>query len=391
MLEKLKIYLKDCILFSWRDWWKTVLIMTFAYIVSRILLIFSGEEDNSGIIHLLAVVIVSRVTTGYFYGVIASVISIFSTNYFFTYPFSALNFSITGYPLVFASMLAASITVCALTTQIKNQAEAARESERRTKELYKINQRLEREKTKIRMEAEKEKLRNDLLRAVSHDLRTPLTTILGASSVLLEGGENLDESERRKLVSDIKEDSEWLIRMIENLLSITRISAHSAKIKKEPEIVEEIVGEAIVKIKKSYPGSKIAVSVPERPLIVSMDAILIEQVIINLLENAIRHSGDKENIKLRCYEDNTHAIFEISDRGKGLTEAEISRIWEGRDFTSDTSADSTRGLGIGLSVCKSIIKVHNGFIKAENNMEAGSGLVFTFGLSFEEGSDETKA
>ena len=148
-------------------------------------------------------------------------------------------------------------------------------------------------------EADKEKLRANLLRAVSHDLRTPLTSIIGSSSSYLENGSDMTEYERTELVSNIKEDSEWLLNMVENLLTITRIDNNSQdKVKKSPEVVEEVVSEAIQRLRKRLSDVRIKVHMPNDFLMIPMDATLIEQVLINLLENASVHSESTEEIDL---------------------------------------------------------------------------------------------
>ena len=211
-------------------------------------------------------------------------------------------------------------------------------------------------------------MRGNLLRAVSHDLRTPLTTISGATSVILENGDIMPSDERRKLLMDIKEDSDWLIGMVENLLSVTRIHAEQTKLNTQLEIVDEVVGDVLQKIRKRFPASRISVQLPDEILMVQMDPILIEQAIINLLENAIRHSGDTEHICLKIYKADGDVYFEVSDRGKGLE----------RSKREAENGDSSRGLGIGLSVCQSIVKAHNGTLISMDN--PCGGTIFRFNL-----------
>ena len=151
------------------------------------------------------------------------------------------------------------------------------------------------ESQKILLEKEKEKMRSNLLRAISHDLRTPLTCILGSSATLIENKELLQKEEGLRLLSDIHHDAQWLIQMVENLLSVTKISGEGAKLKKQG-VVEEIVAEAVGKIQKRFSSVDIRVRVPDELLLVPMDAMLIEQVLINLMENAIRHSGSQKPI-----------------------------------------------------------------------------------------------
>ena len=226
----------------------------------------------------------------------------------------------------------------------------------------------------ILLETEKEKMRSNLLRAVSHDLRTPLTGIVGSASTLIENEDRIDREVGRKMLTDIQQDAEWLIHMVENLLSVTRISGGTTSLKKQDEIVEEVVSEAVLRIRKRFPNSKIDVTVPDELLIVPMDATLIEQVLINLMENSIRHSDSPLPISLKVSGKRSGAVFTISDQGKGIDPSRIPDIFDGK--ANKGSSDSSRGLGIGLSICKSIILAHDGKIFAENNINGGASFTF---------------
>lgn len=363
--------IKNYLPLSILDGVKSIFVLTSASLISLALRFFTEGDINVSVIFVLSVVVISRITMGYLYGILSSIIGVFIVNYLFTYPFLTFNFTISGYPLTFASMLIASLVICALTTQIKEQAKQALLREQHTKALYDINQRLSKEQDDIRVQAEKEKMRGNLLRAVSHDFRTPLTSIIGASSAILENDDMLSRKERDKLIFDIKEDAQWLIRLVENLLSITRISEGATKIQKQEEAIEEIVAEAVGKIKKRYSSQQIQVRVPDELLMVPMDATLIEQVIINLLENAIIHSKRKDVIDLSVSKQNEYAVFEVRDRGKGIQKEDLPHLFEGYLHREKSNSDSSRGMGIGLSVCMSIIKAHDGQMEAENNLDCG--------------------
>ncbi|NBJ14599.1 MAG: sensor histidine kinase KdpD [Dehalobacter sp. 4CP] len=238
------------------------------------------------------------------------------------------------------------------------------------------------EQRQILIESEKEKMRSNLLRAISHDLRTPLTGILGASSAILENGDHLDKETHIQLVSNIKEDSQWLIRMVENLLSVTRIKEGTMNVAKTFEAAEEIVAEAISRTRHRYPDRKIAVQVPEDLLLVPMDGKLIEQVLINLFENAVKHSPDDAVTAVRVTKAGAQAVFEVSDNGPGVAEEDFPYLFESYVPCGKRSSDSARGMGIGLSICMSIIKAHNGKMEAANKEQGGA--VFRFTLPLEE-------
>ena len=251
-------------------------------------------DDGSGYVNLifvLAVATISRWTEGYFWGIFSAVSGVLLVNYVFTYPYWEFNFTMTGYPLTFFVMLCVSLVTCTMTTKIKQQEQ-------------------------FRMESEREKMRANLLRSVSHDIRTPLTSIIGSTSAILETPD-LSLEQQHQLLEDVRDDAQWLVRVVENLLSITRMG-EDTRITKQPEAAEEVLGEVARKFRKHYPGVKISVAVPDDLLIVPMDAILIEQVMTNLLENAVRHGKNTTHIALSVHQDGENAVFAVQDNGGGI-------------------------------------------------------------------------
>lgn len=315
---------------------------------------FSESDNHVPLLFVLAVVLVSRFTEGYAYGVLASMIAVVGVNYVFTYPYFEINFSLTGYPLTFMAMMAVATIVSALTTQIK-------------------------EKEQIRLEVEREKMRGNLLRAVSHDIRTPLTSIVGATSLLLDNDEELSHEQKIEFIEDIRLEAQWLIRIVENLLSITRIGDGSdrAKIDKVEEVVEEIIGSAVLKFKKRFPEMEVVVNLPEELVLVPMDGILIEQVLVNLLENAVLHGKTTSRIDIGVTDEEERVTVSVEDNGQGIRDGLISQIFSGNMQSEEGKvSDSKRNMGIGLSVCKTIIKAHKGNMKAENIENSGARFIF---------------
>ena len=221
-----------------------------------------------------------------------------------------------------------------------------------------------------------EKMRANLLRAISHDLRTPLTGIIGNSSLFLESQADLSSTEQRKIMTNIYEDSNWLLNMVENLLSVTRIQGDSLSINTTKEPVEEVVGEALEKLKKRYPDAAIRVKIPEEFLMIPMDAVLIEQVTINLLENAIVHSESILPIDFIVEDHPEHVSFIVRDYGKGLSEEKLQNLFETGTYNNSPSPDSRKGMGIGLSICKTIITAHHGTLSGRNHAD-GAEFCFT--------------
>ena len=353
--------LRELFRFSWRDLGICMAILALATLLCYLLRIIDKSDVFVALIFELAVVLVSRFTTGYLFGVLASVIGVIGINYIFTYPYYAFNFTLSGYPLTFLVMLAVSVTVGTLTTQIKQQE-------------------------KLRAEAEKEKMRGNLLRAVSHDIRTPLTSIVGGIDTLLESGDQLSPELRRELLQNIREESHWLIGIVENLLSVTRVSG-AASIKKELEAGEEVLSAAAMKIQRRYPDIQISVRAPEELLLIPMDVILIEQVLINLMENAIQHGQTTTQLELHLRREGDTAVFEVADNGCGISKEAFSHLFQGA-FTHAQSelSDRQRNMGIGLSVCLSIVQAHGGSMAAENR--ALGGAIFRFTIPLEDATHD---
>ena len=239
-----------------------------------------------------------------------------------------------------------------------------------------------RAKQQIEELAHQETLRANLLRAISHDLRTPLTGIIGAANLYLENDSQLDDQAKKNLICNIQEDADWLLNMVENLLSVTRINTSSAKVTKSLEPVEEVLSEAVQRLKKRLPDAQINVRIPDEFLMIPMDAVLIEQVIINLLENAVVHAKSTQPIDCYITYDDTSVSFHIRDYGTGIPEEKLPVIFDGTGTAPTDNSDSSRGMGIGLSVCAAIIKAHGGEIKAES--KPGEGTTIRFWLETEE-------
>lgn len=497
---------------SLSDTLKSIGILIAATLLSMGLQLVDIGDQNIIMVYILSVLVISRITMGYLYGMTASIISVLLFNFFFTVPYYTFNAIQPGYPITFVIMFLAAFITSTLTVRIKSQVRLSVEREHRTKILYEINKKLlatrglenivtltneyitkifdrsvvfytqepgkdsegffmesatdpytaylrrdeeravarwvyankkragsgtdtlmgagahyipiisqakvlgvigvscangkldqnnrqflrmlasqvamalERqslsdEQRRILIETEKEKMRSNLLRAISHDLRTPLTGILGASSAILEN-DGLDKRTHDQLISNIKEDSQWLIRMVENLLSVTRINEGTMNVTKLPEAAEEIVAVTINHIHKRFPDRKISVKVPNDLLMIPMDGTLIEQVLINLIENAFKHSSMDSVVDVNVKIENQFAVFEVSDQGEGIAEEDFPYLFESYVPNGQRSSDSSRGMGIGLSICLSIIKAHGGRLEASNRNEGGA--VFRFRLPLKE-------
>ena len=355
-MNKTKRYIKDSVL--------TLIVFAMAFGISILLQNVLDISEHVTTLFAFAVFLISLLTDGFWYGIISTVVSVIAINYAFTYPYFDMDFSVPESIFSAIVMLVISLLTSMFTTRLKTWQ-------------------------MLKAEGEKERMRANLLRAVSHDLRTPLTTIYGASSSIIENYDKLSDTQKLRMAKGIKEDSEWLIRMVENLLSITRIDSGAVKLIKTPTVLEELIDSVIIKFKKRYPEQCVNIDIPDELVVIPMDAILIEQVIINLLENTIHHAKGFTKLSLRVFSIGQKAIFEISDDGCGILPEKLDHIFTGyNDKFESTSDTQARNAGIGLSVCATIIRAHGGDITAEN--EKDGGAIFRFSLTTEETTNESE-
>lgn len=486
---------------------KTLGLLIGATLLSYLYIILTANHTNVAIIYILAIFLVARFTSGYIWGILASIMGVIGVNYFFTYPFWEIDFTINGYPVTFLGLLTIAFITSGMTAHITERNKIISEREEMTHKLNYINnqlliservdqiieltlntvldftktsvifhksdplkkldyveklysnkdmhiltgpheiekahwafskaqssdlfeteitldtslylpilsheriwgvlgicnfsstlyknntltllklmltqvamaierQHLVDEHHQLVLETEKEKMRANLLRAVSHDLRTPLTGIIGAGATYLETKTYLNDEEQDELVKHILEDANWLLHMVENLLSVTRIKEGQVKVNKTPELLEEVVSEAILKFKKRYPKSIVNVKIPDTFLMIPMDATLIEQVILNLLENAFKYSCSDNPIDLIVTNDTTHVTFNIIDHGIGIAPEQLEGIFDGNSLHPNAKSDGSKGMGIGLSICKTIVCAHGGQITAQNGINGGAQFSF---------------
>ena len=239
------------------------------------------------------------------------------------------------------------------------------------------NSRNAREKAQAKLLAQNEQLRANLLRAISHDLRTPLTSISGNASNLISNGNALDSETKAQIYTDIYDDAMWLINLVENLLSVTRIEEGRMNLRMSTELMDEVVAEALKHINRKSAEHHITVKSCEDFLLAKMDARLIVQVLINLVDNAVKYTPVGSHIEIHTGRENGSVVVTVSDDGPGIPDEHKPYIFDMFYTGSNRAADSGRSIGLGLSLCKSIITAHGGEITVSDNHPHGTVFRFT--------------
>lgn len=318
---------------------------------------------NIALIYILTVILISYHTDKYRYGILAAICSVFFIN-LFTYPFFVFNFAVSGYPLTFLFMYFISILTSATTFRLKEQARRIKDDE------------------DLIMEAEKEKLRANLLRAVSHDLRTPLTSISGNAGILMEKHIALDEAKKQELYTAIYDDSMWLVDLTENLLSITRIENGTMQLNLNAELIEEVFQEALAHVDRKAAEHRVTTELSDPLLMARMDVRLVVQVLVNLVNNAVKYTPPGSHIRLSARKEGALVRIRVADDGPGVSDEAKPHLFDLFYTAGGGAPDSRRGLGLGLNLCKSIVEAHGGQIGIQDNQPRGA--VFDFTLPLEE-------
>ncbi|MEG1528789.1 MAG: DUF4118 domain-containing protein [Clostridia bacterium] len=325
---------------------------------------FSINVLNFLIVYILGVLVTAVFTKGYWYSSVLSIVSVFGYNFFFTVPRFTFRFIDQSYWVTFVLMFVISLIISFVMYQLKKRYEQIAD--------------LNFEKLNLQKETEKEQMKATLLRSLSHDLRTPLTTIKEGAELILNNPKIAD-SDKIEILTDISEKAEWTVRLVENLLSLTRINSDNLTVKKAPEAVEEIIPQAVRTIDGILGRRKIYYGLPKELLLVPMDATLVMQAISNILNNAIKHTADNGNIWINVFSSGKNAVFRISNDGEKIKDADIDHIFEMYFTTGDQKTGSS--VGIGLAICKLIISAHGGEIEVRQDENK---VTFEFNLPLEE-------
>lgn len=504
---------KSSLALSLKDIFKSVIILFLATLIGVIFFRLGFTEANIITVYILAVLVISIITTHRIYSLVASIVSVLVFNFFFTAPHFTFVAYDKGYPITFLIMFMAAFITGSLAIKLKNIAKQAAQSAFKTKVLFDTNQLLQkakgqneiitvtanqlikllgrniiiypaeneelenahvfpiseeipiancfdkneravatwvfknnkragattdtlsgakclylairvnqhvygvvgieidevpldsfensvllsilgecalaleneknaREKEEAAILAKNEQLRANLLRSISHDLRTPLTSISGNADNLLSNGSRFDEATKKQIYMDIYDDSKWLINLVENLLSVTRIEDGRMELRLSTELMDEVITEALHHVNRKSVEHHISVRSAEEFILAKIDAKLIVQVIINIVDNAIKYTPVNSNIIIDTEKKDKMVVVKISDNGPGISDEVKKHVFDMFYSGANKIADSRRSLGLGLSLCKSIITAHGGEITVADNMPHGT--VFSFTLPLEE-------
>ena len=435
------------------------------------------DKENILMIFIVGVLLVTALTSGYRYGIIASFISVMIFNYFFTEPVQTFAINNPNDITLMLFFLIASVISSSLTARFQRQYLIAQNNEQTAKLLYEVSQRLlnvtgdeniirqglrcikeysghdsivelfdnsqiyvsdhfvpdsnkrsidlpitglvktlgtlkiydvkltlsmkqewlvktvaaqmgialdrefvYNERENIRIAMEREHLKSNLLRSISHDLRTPLTGISGASSYMIQRGRNLDYDSIARLATDINEQAVWLTTLVENILNMTRIDNGKLQVNKQAEVVEDVVNEAIGHVARLNERS-FHMIMPKELVTVPMDGKMITQVLINLLDNAVSHTPKDSPIELYICQKEEYLEFGVADGGEGIEPKLMDHIFDAFVTSGKTSADGKKGIGLGLAICKAIVESHGGSIRMERSQLGGALFLFTLPYS----------
>ncbi len=488
-----------------RDLILTALIMAASTLIGFFFQYQGFHKTNVVVVYIFSVLLISRFTEGYVWGIGASVVCVLLFNWFFTEPYFTLKVNDMTYLITFAIMTVISVVTSALTTKVKQAAADAMEREAQSNALYQMTNHLTDaedmdaiaaitvktasetlncnaacicfdengapEKTflqrkedgtiihqelqggeelrkrmeqlhgavditeqkydypiygktmilavlripaeigsamtpaqsrilhsiiesatlalerlrslqaqaRSREETTQERYRGNLLRAISHDIRTPLSGIMGTSEMLI--GMTDPDDPRYTLAKDVYKDADWLHGLVENILNLTKLQEGRLTLNKQPEAVEEVIGAALMVMEKRLPERVIEVEMPESVVMVPMDARLISQVLVNLLDNAAKHTDKNGEISICVSTDENYVSMTVADRGRGIAEQDLPHIFQMSYTTRSKSPDAKkRGVGLGLAICQSIVEAHGGNIRAENRVDGGASFTFTLPL-----------
>ena len=312
---------------------------------------------NIAMVYLLAVVIIAlRYSRGP--AIVASVLSVAAFDFLFVPPQGAFTVHDLQYLLTFAIMLGVGLVIAGLKDGLRRQADA---------------------QARLNGQAETERIRSTLLASISHDLRTPLAVMSGASSTLAERGERMSAGERAALARSVFDQAREMSAQVDKVLQMTRLETGAIELERDWDSLADIAGAVLRRLAERAAGHRVVVSLADDLPLVRVDAALIDQVLANLLENALRYTPPGTAVQLRARRIEGEVVVSVEDFGPGLPDDAIARLFE--KFHRAAAEGAGAGMGLGLAICRAIVRLHGGRIWAERI--AGGGLAFRFSLPVE--------
>jgi two-component system sensor histidine kinase KdpD len=313
---------------------------------------------NIAMVYLLAVVVIAlRFSRGP--AILSSVLCVVAFDFMFVPPQGTFTVDDVQYLLTFAIMLAVALVISGLMESGRRQAEA---------------------QAALALEAETERIRSTLLASISHDLRTPLAVMTGASSSLAEGGERLSPADRTALAQSIYDQSRDMSEQVAKILQMTRLETGAIAVDRDWAAISEIAGSVLARLSERLAGHRLVVDVPADLPLVRVDATLIEQALANLVENAARHTPAGTVVRVRVQRLDNELVVSVEDFGPSMDDRDIERVFD--KFHRGASGGASGGIGLGLAICRAIVRLHQGRAWAERL--PGGGTAFRFTLPVEE-------
>ena len=308
------------------------------------------DDSNLIMVYLLGVAVVSS-RHGRRPSALAAVLSVACFDLFFVPPHFTFTVADTQYVVTFVVMLVVALLISTLAVRARTQAAAAQQA---------------------LVAVEQEKLRSTLLSAVSHDFRTPLAAITGAVTCLQEE-RSLDAASRRDLEQTIREEAERLDRLVTNLLDMTRLESGRVELRRDWDSVEEVIGSALARVEGRLGARRLATDIAADLPLVRIDAALVEQVLVNLLENALKHTPPEAGIRIAARREGSDVVVSVEDGGPGFPPGQDEKVFE----KFQRGASTASGFGLGLAICRAIVTAHGGRIRAEPGDGRGARVRFT--------------
>jgi len=355
---------------------ETLFLVAMAGGLSYPLNLLGVDKECILMVYLLAVLFTSVVTGSVICGIFSAAAGVLMFNFFYTEPRFTLEIYSGSDIILLLFFLITAVVSGVVASRLQRERELAARNEKAAQELYRIKS----EQEEIRLAMEREKLRSTLLRSVAHDLRTPLTALSGAGNLLADEYQTLTDAQRRKLAADMSEEITWLSNLVENILHMTRIQDDKLLLHSRDEVVDDVIGEAVARVRRLLGKHSLKVSLPDDVVTAPMDGQLVVQVLINLLQNAIRHTQEDAEIVLSAQVVGGNLEFTVADTGPGV-DASLKECLFVRFVSLDRApADARKGIGLGLSICQAIVDAHGGEIRVTDAKPHGAVFTFTIPL-----------